>query len=79
MVIQMLLLRTLLMLLKMISGISKLLLAGEAVEGRYPIILSFISFPDWRVIPWEGLKNKTLHLSVRCIGARVTHVKLEEA
>ena len=45
-VVQTLLLHTLLVLLEMISGISKLLLVREAVEGRYSTMLSSIFFLD---------------------------------
>ena len=78
MVVQTLLLHALLVLLEMISGISKLLLVREAVEGWYPTRLSSISFHDWRAAPWEGLKNKRLHLNARCSRVRVTHRKLGE-
>lgn len=57
-IVQTLLLHTLFVLLEMISGIGKLLLAREAVEGRFSITLSFISFLDWRAIPREGFDNK---------------------
>lgn len=77
-VVETLLLHTLFVLLETIGSISKLLLSREAVKGRYPRMLSFISFLDWRAIPWEGLKNKRLHLSARCIGTRITHEKLGE-
>ena len=46
MVVQTLLRHPLLVLLEMISGISKLLLVREAIEGWYPTILSSISFID---------------------------------
>lgn len=46
MVLQPLLLHTLLVLLEMISRISKLLLVREAVEGRYPTMLSSIILPQ---------------------------------
>lgn len=50
-VVKMLLLRDLLVLLKMISGVSELLLARETIEGRHPIVLRFISFLGWRILP----------------------------
>lgn len=73
MVVQTLLLHTLLVLFEMISGIGELLFVREAVEGRYPTILSSTSFLDCRDAPWKRLKNKTLHLSARCVGVWVTH------
>lgn len=47
-----LLLHALLVLLEMESGISKLLLTSEAVVRRYPNLLNFFFFFDWRNHTW---------------------------
>lgn len=70
---------TLLVLLELISGISKLLLSREAVEWRSPDMLSSLySLKAHKAIPREGFKDKRLHLSALCIRARVTHGSLKD-